>query len=157
MIWRRDMLKADGLYFLIFHKERGQRRLICPLDNFSGQERIRPYVPLAQIKKIKRSSGEARVFICPFSSCLKEFDEISNLKTHVRSHTGERPFQCDLCHASFITTGHLKNHMQTHSAAKPFFCTYPNCNAAYTRPARLRIHQRTHPREPAEPIVKEEV
>ena len=62
----------------------------------------------------------------------------------MRSHTGERPFPCDICNAAFITKGHLKNHMTTHNGTKPFVCTYPYCDVAFTRLARLKLHERTH-------------
>ena len=49
---------------------------------------------LANIRKIRRPRGDPKILICPFSHCMKDFSELGNLKTHVRSHTGEKPFAC---------------------------------------------------------------
>lgn len=62
---------------------------------------------LTCIQKVKRPKNEMKLLMCPFVRCLKEFSETGNLKTHMRTHTGERPFKCTLCNQYFITKGHL--------------------------------------------------
>ena len=143
---------------MIFEKEqhlstlKSPRQLIVSLMQSQGIRINDSYV------KTHRPRGQHMPLYCPFSTCMREFQETGNLKTHIRIHvmrnilrqlinsfqTGERPFVCsyDDCSKSFITKGHLKTHLLIHTGDKPHTCTF--CGKTYSRTGRLKIHIRTH-------------
>ena len=50
--------------------------------------------------------------------CDKTFSKNFDLQQHVRSHTGEKPFQCIVCGRAFAQKSNVKKHMQTHKVGE---------------------------------------
>ncbi|XP_036453417.1 putative GPI-anchored protein pfl2 [Colossoma macropomum] len=70
----------------------------------------------AQGSSAALSSGRLQ-HACRF--CGKLFSSDSSLQIHLRSHTGERPYQCPVCLSRFTTRGNLKVHFLRHREQNP--------------------------------------
>ncbi|CBJ81164.1 hypothetical protein XBJ1_2038 [Xenorhabdus bovienii SS-2004] len=56
----------------------------------------------------------------------------------MRAHTGEKPFQCDICEYTSPREDNLKRHMRAHIGEKPFQCDI--CEYTSTRKDNLKSH-----------------
>ena len=81
-----------------------------------------------------------RPFKCTFPNCTKKYATISKLVAHERTHTGIKPFICQICQKSFNEKGNLKAHLKFHSEIRPFKC--PLCDKRYKSNVHLKDHIR---------------
>ncbi|XP_074545605.1 zinc finger and BTB domain-containing protein 41 [Halichoeres trimaculatus] len=84
---------------------------------------------------------------CP--KCDKTFDRAGKYESHTRVHTGEKPFQCDICLQRYSTKSNLTVHKKKHASDAPFQkkehkC--PFCSKLHASKKTLAKHvRRFHP------------
>ena len=57
-------------------------------------------------------SGSASGSRANCSYCYRAFKFKSDLEKHMRIHTGEQPFQCEVCQSRFTQSSSLYKHMK---------------------------------------------
>lgn len=75
---------------------------------------------------------------CFSSQCPRAFSTSNSLDIHFRTHTGERPFQCEFCEKRFSDSSTLLVHKRLHTNENPYMCHL--CGRRTKQASNLRSH-----------------
>ena len=76
--------------------------------------------------------------------CQKQF---FNISVHMRTHTGEKPYVCEICDRAFRHFSTMKRHILTHTGEKLYECGV--CNKRLSSNHSLNNHMLTHSKQVA--------
>lgn len=111
----------------------------------------------------KRVQKHPATFQCTL--CPKRFTRAYNLRSHLRTHTDERPFVCTVCGKAFARQHDRKRHESLHSGEKKFVCKGDlnaggqwGCSRRFARADALGRHFRSEAgRICIKPLLEEEM
>lgn len=75
---------------------------------------------------------------CPY--CSTEFTRHHNLKSHLLTHSQEKPYVCSTCQSRFRRLHDLKRHTKLHTGERPHIC--PKCGRKFARGDALARHNK---------------
>ena len=67
---------------------------------------------------------------------------LSSGRVHLRTHSGEHSFSCDVCNTSFNQLRYLKQHLRIHGSERPYICEV--CKKSFQWQSALKVHLFTH-------------
>lgn len=95
---------------------------------------------LARHRQTHRSLQDKKARRCPI--CDKVYVSMPAFSMHVRTHN--QNCQCPHCGKSFSRPWLLQGHIRTHTGERPFQCSYAGCQKAFADKSNLRAHIQTH-------------
>jgi hypothetical protein len=131
-LWYRTSVQK-GYDFYCFWKKSLFQSLIVMFFLYFQVQRLLSQAQWAEWENLRENLS------CSF--CRKVFQSKAILETHIRIHTGERPYKCSYCGKSFTQKAHLTTHSRLHTGVKPFQCHI--CNKTFSDSSNYRKHQYT--------------
>ena len=99
---------------------------------------VRPEIKSSNGRRVREKKEKCVTHVC--ITCRMGFASFSNLKTHLRVHSGDKPYSCDTCGKAFSTSANRNTHFRVHSGLKPYSCD--TCGKAFTQSGHLSRHLR---------------
>lgn len=141
-----DAVKYQRINYLKRHmqlhigKNEIEKMLSCNKcsERFSHRNYLNRHMKVKHNQPIE-TDNTAKRYQC--SMCQYSSNYNNHLKTHILTHTGEKPYLCYLCPKKYGSSSHLKRHLRTgHISDKLFKCN--KCTKEYNDKGSLNKHIR---------------
>ncbi|XP_065344099.1 zinc finger protein 431-like [Cloeon dipterum] len=137
----QEEIPAQGSYHVCDHCETGFPLKMQLLEHIremhtDAKRKLRIKKEETGATAVAAANKKSEQLTCPH--CGRVFNHRNSLVYHLKSHTGERPHQCEVCGKSFFAASALKVHMRLHSGDKPYKCEL--CGRHFRQWGDLKYH-----------------
>jgi len=113
--------------------------LIAEEDEFQGDDE-EERTPKKPHRKTEKKDKPVKRFLCSVTGCPYTTPYKKDLVRHMRKHTGEKPYTCELCSKQFSRYDKLMAHTRVHEGLRSHHCNYPSCTYSSIDSSALRRH-----------------
>jgi len=100
-------------------------------------------------KSVKSQAKKLAIFECDIDGCLASFPTKFSLQRHYKKHYSKKEMKCRFCNKSFCLQQYRDEHEYTHTGEKPYSCNM--CGMRFRQRGKLSHHRKNCPRRADDP------